>query len=65
MRRRWPWAREYPCSQCPPPVRAVRAHLKAFMLSREQAVWPIAAWEEGQRDGLREQLRNVQLIMRA
>ena len=64
MRRRWPWAREYPCSQCPPPVPAVRALFGALMLPREQAAWPIAAWEEGHRDGLREQLRNVQLLMR-
>lgn len=64
MRRRWPWPLEYPCSRCPHPVDAVRALLKAFLLPREQAAWPIGAWEEGHRDGLQEQLRNAQLIMR-
>ena len=42
----------------------MRALLGAFMLPRERAAWPIAPWEEGHRDGLREQLRNVQPLMR-
>ena len=62
MRRRWPWAREYPCCRCPRPIEAVRVRLTAFV--REQAGWSVAAWEVGHREGLQEQLRNVQLIMR-
>ena len=47
-----------PCSRCPHPVNALREHLKVERLNLEQVE------QEGRRDGVQEQLRNVQHILR-